>query len=49
MHAGGLITAQGRAKPSLKRTGELLSAFHQEKLPRKLIEGATYLKAPAES
>jgi len=45
MPSGGLISAEGRAKPSLKRVGELLAAFHQDKLPRKLIEGAAMYKA----
>ncbi len=45
MPSGGLISAEGRAKPSLKRMGELLAAFHQEKLPRKLIEGASMIQA----
>ena len=49
MPGGGLITVQGRAKPSLKRAGELLGAFHQDKLPRKLIEGSTNTKASASS
>jgi len=45
MPAGGLITAEGRAKPALKRIGELVTAFHQDKLPRKMIEGASLVKA----